>query len=304
MFVALAGSNVLTSTDAAIWTAHALPHTDNYVNIIYADGNYTFTGINFTNFGLTVRVTFQSTDTVNWVPLNPKPPFLITTVAQGNGITVGTGAYTQDATGDSSQPAISTNGLVWTPVSTGYGGSYNQVIFANGRFYAVAAQQVESSLDGTNWSLAATPIINDGDLTYGDLGFVAVGVYPITFLSGFNTSPDGITWRTEGALPSTLSNVLFVNGSYIAVGDGGTILQTIPRNAQAAPLLSGARGNGNFVLTAIAQPGYSYRIQKCTDLGLANWSDAFTFSSTQPVNQFLDPIGAAGSSAFYRIKTP
>jgi hypothetical protein len=99
-----------------------------------------------------------------------------------------------------------------------------------------------------------------------------------------------------------LRGATFGNGSYVVVGDLGTILQSTPTTAQAAPLVGGALSNGVFNLSAIAQPGYSYRIQVSTNL--SNWSDLTTFTSTQTVTSFVDTAATNSGSRFYRIKTP
>jgi hypothetical protein len=126
---------------------------------------------------------------------------------------------------------------------------------------------------------------------------------------GIYTSPDETNWTGarippgSGIGPQNIpseTGIVFGNGAYLLVGNG--ISQSIPTNAQAMPMLNGRRVSQGFQLSALAQPNFGYRIQRCTNFTSPAWSNIYTFTSTQAVNVITD--APVGPQAYYRIVTP
>jgi hypothetical protein len=315
-FVAV-GTNglVLTSSSNSSWIVTNVG--TNYIlnAVTYGNGMYVILGEQYHagvytgQYPLT-NVTFLSADGVSWTGPFEYPLGYSAVV----GITFGNNLFVALDASDGSV-YTSPEGTNWTSHSDGVPFDYNMyaVCFGNGSFVAVgqliigSGAQITTSNDGTNWTYKPSggsdaDRVSDYAITYGDFGFVASGNQAGTFNNVFSTSSDGNNWiiRTIGG--PQIRSVAFGNGSYIGVGDSGTILRSTPTNAQAVPLISGYSSNRVFKLSAIAQPGYTYRIQISTNL--LNWSDLFSFTSTQAVTSFDDTDATNSPFRFYRIKTP
>ena len=140
------------------------------------------------------------------------------------------------AVGEFGTVLVSTdNGLNWTETidSTINGTDLNAVTFGNGSFVAAAtANEVFTSVNkGATWSLEVLPIPNTLTVKFQGISyfnglFVAAG--NDHFIVSKSTVP-GSTWTVNiGAdyVNSSLYAVTAANGSFIAVGQSGHILQT------------------------------------------------------------------------------
>jgi hypothetical protein len=202
----------------------------------------------------------------------------------------------------------STAGDVWTRQNSD---DFSTIAFANGSFTAVGDTVVVSQ-DGTNWTTTGStktygiPGLAARGIAGGDQGFVAVGYD--NFSVGFSTSADRTNWTARGRWDwdgPHLLRIIFVDGVYVAVGVNGTIVQSIRPSSRAVPLLAdGFLGTNGFELNAIAQPAYSYRVQKSSSLSPVSWADVFTFTNAQAVTHFVDSAATNAPTGFYRIISP
>jgi hypothetical protein len=299
LFVSLGSSGgvgiILVSSNGQNWVSQNLGATNVPNCAAYGNGLYVAMG--------SAGIVYRSTDGFNWTSSFPSLPF-----TTAGAITFGTNLFIAIS---GNVIATSPNGLTWTTRNSGVPYNLNSVSYGNGTFAAVGQHIVESgtqittSPDGINWTGDNSGGNTDYSITYGDEGFVAPGNEFSTFGNVISTSPDGITWTTRGIggdiSDPQIRSTTFGDGSYLVVGDDGTILQSIPTNAQAAPLLSGTISNQVYVLRAIAQPGYTYRIQISTNL--SNWFDGLVVTNTQANWTFTDTAATNCRCRFYRIKT-
>ncbi len=111
-------------------------------------------------------------------------------------------------------------------------GRIGGVTYGNGTFVAVGEyDKFLTSPDGVNWTVRSSGSNNNllsfNAVTYGNGNFVAVGVGSTVFGNKILTSPDGVTWTARDAGTTyNLNGVACFCGNFVAVGDGGTILQT------------------------------------------------------------------------------
>jgi hypothetical protein len=303
LFVALGGSPasqpangmILTSSDGLNWIERNLGTTNIPHCIVYGNGVYVAMG--------TGGIVYRSADGTNWTHSFPVLPF----PADGS-MTFAANLFIATA---GNTVATSPDGLIWAGHDSN--GAYNlgPVAFGNGTFVTVGAlnignSQMATSPDGTNWTARNTGGAGYYALAYGDQGFAAPGFQLRGSANVCSTTLDGIAWTTRATGGDDngpqVHGAAFGNGAYLLVGDGGMIRQSTPTNAQAAPLISGYNSNGVFRLNAIAQPGYTYRIQASSNL--VNWADSFVFTSTQTVTSFTDTASTSNLHRYYRIKTP
>jgi hypothetical protein len=307
---------ILTSSGDSSWLVNNVGTKYTLNAATHGNGIFVVVGTYQTN-AANQSVTFESTNGVTWAgPFGPLPSSTgISDITFGNNIFVALGA-------SDGSVYNSIDGINWTTQSSGVPGGYNMaaVCSGNGTFVAVgqfifsSGTQITTSTNGVNWTSQPANNVRTGyfaanAITYGGFGFVApgsqesnvFGVGPV-FVNALTTSPDGKTWIIRAIGGPQIRSMTFGNGSYVGVGDSGTILQSTLTNAQAAPLLGGYSSNGVFNLNAIAEPGYTYRIQFSSNL--QDWSDIFTFTSTQAITSFEDTGATNSSLRFYRIKTP
>ena len=130
-------------------------------------------------------------------------------------------------------------------------------------------------------------------VTYGNGVFVAVG-------DGIQTSSDGTLWTERNWGKSTpLQSVAFGKGTFVAVGELGTILQT-ELVAQPRLDLRVLPGSG-FGLEVQGEIGVRYRIQATSDF--ATWVDLGAITNDTPTTVFTDSMNAP-SQRFYRVVSP
>jgi len=131
----------------------------------------------------------------------------------------------------------SDNGATWTKVANttfGITSEIYSIAYGNGKFVAVGGshEQLSTSPDGVTWTVVKNNVLG-GSIIYANNKFVAVGKGKIA------TSPDGVTWTDvnvdsifeydyiyNGTTYKThyrLRAIAFGNGTFVVVGDGGTI---------------------------------------------------------------------------------
>jgi hypothetical protein len=104
------------------------------------------------------------------------------------------------------------------------------VTYGNGTFVAVGGHfptlssqvNIFTSPDGITWtyrSVAAYSVLSS--VAYGNRVFVAVG-------AGILTSPEGVIWTPRDSGSYSPVGVTYGNGTFVAVGYNGMILQSDP----------------------------------------------------------------------------
>lgn len=131
--------------------------------------------------------------------------------------------------------ATSTDGVTWTNVSQPSTGGFTELIFANGRYYAVGSE-IRSTTDFTAWTTHPTSLA--GIFSYLDIAFGNGRFFATTNGAGGTvTSTDGTTW-TQVPFFAQLGGyrVEFLNGTWFfysqgnnAVSTDGTTFSTVTR---------------------------------------------------------------------------
>ncbi len=165
--------------------------------------------------GLTPNLAITSNNQAgnNWTPLLADNDKQYRLLAYGNGTYVAMGYY------GTNRLTTSTDGETWIPSDVLDAYSWNDLIFANGMFIALPADEnaIHTSTDGVNWTAGSLLSENAWHkIAYGNGLFVAVkdnGSYRVA------TSPDGVNWteRTGSTAVGyfiTYGNGLFVSGNY------------------------------------------------------------------------------------------
>jgi hypothetical protein len=146
---------------------------------------------------------------------------LVTNVNLG-GVTFGADRFV--ATGDGGTVLVSSNGVNWDCHPAAAGESLRQVTYGSLRFMALtAAGTMITSADGISWTTVSN-VVSAGSLAFGNSYFLA-GSSPL----GLWTSSDGMSWQSRSALKGkSINNFAFGGGTFVAVGNGGVILQSDP----------------------------------------------------------------------------
>jgi hypothetical protein len=278
---------ILTSSNGMSWSSQNIgPTTNTFYSAAFGSGIYV---------AINGRFAYRSTDGINWTG-----PYSLNVPAPEQCRAVGCGTNLFVALGQLGTIATSPDGINWTARNSGISGySLNSFAYGNGIYLAVASLHYSFSPDGTNWTAGGFNGNGASYVAYGDQGFVvANSSLPVQSLL---TTPDGTNW-TVRAFDAAIGAIAFGAGTYVIAG-GSMISQSVLTNSQAAPLLAGRCVSQGFKLSAVAEPNYTYRIQFCTNLILANWVDKFDFASTQAITLFID-TNTLSSSGFYQIVTP
>lgn len=250
----IASSNVWTSSDGSQWTGFAIPELTGVEGITYGNGSYVAVGnvAGYPNLGFFGH----STSGTNWTGLFA--PAGLRAVAYGNGkyvavgdmgavfimdtqfngtsyppptmdslkgITFGGGRFV--AVGDMGRVMVSTNGQTWQTNTLPFPSPYlNAVAYGNGYYVAVGMSgSVWRSSDGLNWTDYSPGAFSEfRGIGFGEGVFVTVG-----WNGAIYTSTDGASWiqRDSGVfMPPNLNDIAYGNGSFVAVGDYSTILQS------------------------------------------------------------------------------
>jgi hypothetical protein len=291
VFVAVGDAGtILCSSNAFNWTPQSSPITNHLKSIRYLNDRFIATGRG--------GAMLSSTNGESWTPLNSDSSMTLDGVAFGNELFCAVGG------GNTHHASIahSSDGLNWAnqPVSFNY---LHDMAFGNGVFVASGIRgQMWISSNTSNWIQKNSNSAFDYlfDITFAQGFFVAVGGPYSGGSQRIVTSTDGMNWLTRpvnAGLSPVLRGIAYGNGSFVAVGDQGIILQSGPvfhlkPNPGVGPL--------HWVLKGEA--GRSYTFQ-CTE-NLVNWNSITNFVSAGETTLLIDSTATNSDLRFYRVVSP
>lgn len=285
LFVAVGGDLlgtsgvILTSPDGVAWTRKddGQGNIEALLTVIFANNIFVVSGKDGSFF--------VSADGEKWEMKDSDADYIITGLAFGSNLFVGVG---------NSNPILtSTDGNVWDPVShVEIPANLYDLTFGNNSFVAVGAEgTVFTSPDGKIWterdSGISTFLFGAG---YGRGIYVAVGGN----VQGSNSrvilsSEDGIKWTTRLRQEGSKALKAVAHGgnrTLVAVGDGGTILQSDP-----LPLIPLPSGQATLTYEAVVSPELSLSLEHSKPIGIGTLaSEGATLSIKVGFEQFSGPV--------------
>jgi hypothetical protein len=255
IFIITGNSNrTLTSSDGTKWTFRTTGKTEWLSGVAYGNGTFVVVGYyqNYWNDLNSFATIFTSTDGVRWTSRTSGSVWPLYGVAYGNNTFV--------AVGHSGTILTSPDGITWTQRDLGYLTNYHEITYMNGIFLMPLTGGIAISSDGMTWTGSYLGINYDDQLsgvTYGNDRFVTVGqhgaIYDtadtltwtnrklsqvqslkgIVFGGGILiaweprnilSSSDGRVWTERFTAPNDINDVAHGNGTFVAVGQFGSIL--------------------------------------------------------------------------------
>lgn len=196
---------IVSSSDGLVWTNNAFTgSTTNFNDCAYGAGKYVIVGAS--------GFIASSPDLFNWTTSTGTGSNAFYRVAYGAGVFV--------AVGVSGACYSSPDGVTWTARSAG-SVTFQDLIYANGKFVAICASQAYSSADGITWTASGAGTF--GTLTPAQVLF-ANGIY-IVAASTLYTSTDAVTWTAVGTTinPQGGVCVIWTGAKFIVGGSFGSI---------------------------------------------------------------------------------
>ena len=124
--------------------------------------------------------------------------------------------------------------------------------------------------------------------------------------NGLLTTEDGINWaKRELFIGALIDSVAYGSGTFIATCSGGAFPAGIYQSAHAAtPILTThlEREPNAFVVDVSGEIGRTYVLQTSHDM--QSWTNRITYTSTNSITRFVDPLPASTPSLFYRSISP
>jgi hypothetical protein len=145
--------------------------------------------------------------------------------------------------------------------------AYGNGIFVINGFQSPSTSSLLTSPDGISWTTQSPLPIKALLLTFGGGNFVGAGGDVAHGIPGYIwSSSDGTNWvQRKSGIGATLWNVKYVAGTFMAVGENGTILQTgfssaVPEiSQQPASQTVIAGSNATFTVFACGSPPLIYQ---------------------------------------------
>lgn len=219
LFVIIGDQNsCMTSPDGVTWTNRAIPVTGGpaWSSITFGAGLFVAIagGYNFT----ACDVIATSPDGINWT--QRQIPGGATTWGR---IAYGAGLFVVVATTTLNYTATSPDGINWTRRTMPSAMNWENLIFANGMFMAMAGgvgmpqtSVYATSTDGINWVQRAMPLGPSwSGLAYGNGIFFAVANSGGTADTTAATSVDGISWTIRVVPSGVWGSLAFGDGVFI-----------------------------------------------------------------------------------------
>jgi hypothetical protein len=212
----------------------------------------------------------------------------------------------------------STNAVNWTNRSIkspeGFIGWARAVAYGNGRFVVAGGflQDVDllfgsliwTSSNAVDWVRSPAWFSALDAVALGNDTFLAAGRMCIRcdpYAAPLVSSNTGSNWTEQQSRTIRgLFGITYGKGTFVLVGEYGTILQSDPFPPRLELLSNPVKGA--FAFNLFGEAGEHYRIEVSSDL--ATWSTLTNFVSVSGSNLFSDPVGQALSRRFYRAVTP
>jgi spore germination protein YaaH len=209
---------IVTSTNGIDWVSRTSPTNALFRGIAYGNGVYIACGDN----GAIVR----STNGTTWATVASGTTLSLQGVGYGadfvstgdtNGVPAESPLFV--ITGASGLIMTSSNGLSWTPRTSGTTVWISDVMYGNGYYVAVGNTRILRSADGITWSFTT-------NATYLYRAAYCAGVFKAAGASGaIWTSTDGLSWESEASgTAETIRGISYADDQFAAVGFNGTIL--------------------------------------------------------------------------------
>ena len=209
---------IVTSTNGLDWTSRTSPTNALFRGVAYGNGTYVACG----DGGAIVR----STDGATWSAVASGTNASLQGV--GYGMDFVNAGDTNEASAESPLFVIvgqsgliltSSNGLSWTPRTSGTSQYLSDVTYGNGYYVSVGNLRILRSSDGVAWSFATNSV-------YFYRAAYCSGVFKAAGANGsIWTSTDGLTWEAEtSGTTNTMRGISYAEDQFVAVGFNGTIL--------------------------------------------------------------------------------
>ena len=290
-FVAVgAPRRALVSTSALAWTLADTGADEYLFDLAFGAGRFVAVSA--------AGGILSSTNGVNW----------LRNAASGtglNGVTWANGQFY--VVGDFGVLLTSPDGLVWTSRPTGIQQTFASFASGNGLNIIVGDYGlILTSTNLMNWvrqSVDSSLYLRN--IRYSGGRFVVAG---LSFGDPVNeghilTSTDGAVWtfRNDPALNTPLHYIGYAAGTFFALGEHGTILQS-DLAPDLPPMLMLARGgDGRMNVTVNGLMGKSYRIDSVAALnGTPAWQMRVTLPLAGRSAVWIDPVPPADGARFYR----
>jgi hypothetical protein len=296
IFVAVGKVGVITSTNGIDWVQRFEEGIDKgymFSGAAYGNGTFLIAGTRFINLGTTAlgtNIVLLSIDGVVWEPRSIPISYGI----NPNGIAFGSGLFCLSSEG----AAVTTpDGILWHVSNSG---SANSVSFGEGRFVICGNGRAYSE-DGTNWLGGDVAYYTAHSVAAGRGGFVAVAAEPA---DAYQTSDDGVNWVSRGAgrsvVPLVSEGIAYGAGTFVAVGDGGSIFQSVSGPSQ----LNARKHPDGVEIEMTGDVGRSLKLlsSPTTDPG-SSWSVVLNLTNAPYRTNFVDVGSTSGTNRFFRLST-
>ena len=244
-FVAIGeGNTLITSTDGTGWRQETPSEFYALKSVVFGGSKFVAVGNYDSNRGTGTAI--SSSDGTKWTYQSEGLDKTVYDLAFGNNIFV--------AVGNAGVAFASNDGIHWTKSVVVSGGRIDlkAVAFGDGKFVTIGyntygESQSFYSIDGLNWKVSdlVNPHSYLEDIAYGNGMYVVVGGVGLVSGSSSGTYFD-LGWTTD--TKTDLIAVTAGNGSFVAVGKNGIILQPVTQTppvseAEFTPEFGGTRDN-------------------------------------------------------------
>jgi photosystem II stability/assembly factor-like uncharacterized protein len=207
LFVAVGEDAIIqTSTDGKVWTSQKMILGKTLKSIAFGNGWFVAVGLD--------NLVMRSMDGKNW--MQTTTGFSM----ESNGITFAQGRFM--AVGMSGGIASSTDGLIWTNLKVNTPKQFKSIAYGNGLWVAVGYEGLGAwSLNGYTWYLYTFGWTDFNQVIFANGQFVAVANAAKIFTSPTGT---GWTQRQSNtSIYYHFNSVVFANGLFSAVGTIGSV---------------------------------------------------------------------------------
>jgi hypothetical protein len=285
-FVAVGNGTVAISTNGLDWTSTI--SSNNFIRLAYGNGIYVAlvklqdVVILGQPTGMVIDGVLISSDAINWASPSPGLNFELHNNYDGPGLTFGNNLFV--VTEASGAIDTSSDGVHWARQSQNSDpNDLGPVNYCNGLFVAGAGGLLTST-NGTTWnSIGTIPAYYWSGPCFGN------GEFVVAENLAYVTSFDGVTWIIRGShsgfeTSPPLNSITFGAGTFVAVGAGGVIVQSVPTPSLvgASPVSQGIKIN------ATGDIGRNFVLETTTNLSAASWTTLFSVTNAPYSTNFID----------------